>query len=153
MDADEAVIRRFWDALSQGDGATMADCYAPDASFEDAVFTLRGHDIGKMWRTLMPGGTDLKVVTSALALERDGDTCIAHGQWEAHYTFRATGRHVRNHITTTIRARDGAIVEHSDDFAFWRWARQALGPVTGGLLGWTPLVRQRVRAQARRMLR
>ncbi|KGS11492.1 ketosteroid isomerase, partial [Pseudomonas coronafaciens] len=43
--------------------------------------------------------------------------------------------------------RDGKICEHRDHFDMWRWSRQALG-VKGLLLGWTPLVRNAVRAQA-----
>jgi hypothetical protein len=38
--------------------------------------------------------------------------------------------------------------EHVDDFDFYRWARQALGP-SGLLLGWTPLLRSAVRRRAR----
>ena len=34
---------------------------------------------------------------------------------------------------------------------FWRWSRQALGPI-GMLLGWSPMVRGKVRAQAARAL-
>jgi hypothetical protein len=41
--------------------------------------------------------------------------------------------------------------EHRDAFGFHRWARQALGPA-GLLLGWTPLVQGKVRAQAARSL-
>jgi hypothetical protein len=43
--------------------------------------------------------------------------------------------------------RDGAIVEHTDRFDFWRWSRQALGPL-GWALGWSPIVRGRVQRTA-----
>ena len=42
---------------------------------------------------------------------------------------------------------DGLITRHRDRFDFWRWSRQALGPA-GWLLGWTPLLRAKVRATA-----
>lgn len=42
---------------------------------------------------------------------------------------------------------DGRIIRYHDRFNFWRWATQALGP-TGRLLGWTTLVKHRVRSQA-----
>jgi hypothetical protein len=38
-------------------------------------------------------------------------------------------------------------VTHVDRFVFWRWARQALGPV-GLLLGWAPVLRARVQRGA-----
>ncbi|HET9043130.1 MAG TPA: hypothetical protein VFN70_08290, partial [Burkholderiales bacterium] len=62
-----------------------------------------------------------------------------------------TGRRVHNVIDATFEFRDGLIVRHVDRFSFWRWARQALG-ATGWFLGWTPLVRDRVRSEARRGL-
>jgi hypothetical protein len=41
----------------------------------------------------------------------------------------------------------GLIAEQNDDFSFWAWSRQALGPV-GMALGWTPLLRSKVRSNA-----
>jgi len=42
-------------------------------------------------------------------------------------------------------------VRHEDRFSLWRWSRQALGPA-GWLLGWSPLLRRRIRSGARRRL-
>jgi hypothetical protein len=39
------------------------------------------------------------------------------------------------------------IASHDDYFSFYRWSRQALG-VSGLLLGWTPLLKRKVRQQA-----
>ena len=50
-------------------------------------------------------------------------------------------------LGAAFRFRDGLIVEHRDRFDFWRWSRQALG-APGLLLGWTPMLRNKVRAQA-----
>ena len=41
----------------------------------------------------------------------------------------------------------GLIVRHRDTFDFWAWSRQALG-MPGLLLGWTPMLQHKVRAQA-----
>ncbi|MGH6638900.1 MAG: hypothetical protein ACREBY_09910, partial [Polaromonas sp.] len=41
----------------------------------------------------------------------------------------------------------GLISRHRDRFDFWAWSRQALG-TPGVLLGWTPFLRRKVRAQA-----
>ncbi len=50
-----------------------------------------------------------------------------------------------------FRFADGLIAEHRDSFSFYAWARQALGPA-GIALGWTPMVRNKVRREARRGL-
>jgi hypothetical protein len=46
----------------------------------------------------------------------------------------------------------GKIVRQNDTFSLWRWSAQALG-TKGVLLGWSPLVRNRIRAQAAAALR
>ena len=143
--ANETLIERFYAAFAAGDGAAMAACYAPDATFSDPVFTdLRGPEPGAMWRMLTERATDLRV--ELLEHEADGDTGSAH--WKATYTFTQTGRPVVNDIRASFRFRDGLIAEHRDDFSFHRWSRQALG-APGLLLGWTPLLRRSVGRRAR----
>jgi len=58
---------------------------------------------------------------------------------------------VHNDFQARFRFADGLIAEHDDAFGFHAWARQALGPA-GLLLGWTPLVQNKVRSQARTSL-
>ena len=53
---------------------------------------------------------------------------------------------VHNIIDAEFEFRDGLILRHKDTFDLWRWTRQALG-ATGVLLGWTPMVQNKVRAQ------
>ena len=73
--------------------------------------------------------------------------------WEAHYRFSATGRQVLNRIDAEFDFDDhGLITRHRDRFDFWAWSRQALG-LPGWLLGWTPFLRRKVRAQAASKLR
>jgi hypothetical protein len=96
-----------------------------------------------MWRMLTGRAEDLRVELAEHSA--DGDTGTA--RWIATYTFR-TGRPVTNDIRAEFRFRDGKITEHRDSFSFWRWSRQALGPV-GLALGWTPLLRAAVRKRAR----
>lgn len=144
MHPNAQLITDFYAAFARRDGATMARCYAPDAHFDDPVFTLDGAArIGGMWRMLCERGADLRVEASRI----EADDARGSAHWDAWYTFSATGRKVLNRIDATFRFADGAIVEHRDRFDFWRWSRQALGPV-GLVLGWTPLVRTKVRAQA-----
>ncbi|HEX2241271.1 MAG TPA: nuclear transport factor 2 family protein, partial [Actinomycetota bacterium] len=93
-------------------------------------------------------GTDLEVSHSNVRAD-DGR---GSADWEATYTFTASGRKVHNRIHAEFRFADGKIVEHRDHFDFYRWSRQALGPL-GIALGWTPFVRNQVRQKADRQLR
>jgi hypothetical protein len=144
-----ATLQRFYTAFAHLDHGTMAACYAPEASFRDEAFTLDGApQIGAMWRMLCTatqekGRADWRL--EFFGIQADADRGQAH--WEAHYRFSATGRLVHNIIDGRFRFRDGLIVEHIDHFDFWRWSRQALG-APGLLLGWTPFLRGKVRAQA-----
>lgn len=142
---NEATIRRLYEALGRHDGEAMAACYAPDAHFSDPVFPeLRGGQAQDMWRMLTSRATDLSV---ELPDARADDEAGA-ARWIASYTFAGTGRHVMNRVRSDFRFdRDGRIAEQSDDFSFWRWARQALG-TSGLVLGWSPLLRERVRKNA-----
>jgi ketosteroid isomerase-like protein len=140
----QQLIQRFYAAFDRRDGDAMAACYAPDAHFSDPVFTdLNGAEPGQMWRMLTSQAQELRV--ELLEHAADGDAGSAH--WRAHYVFTQTGRPVVNDVRATFRFRDGLIADHVDDFSFWRWSRQALGP-PGVLIGWTPFLRNPVRRRA-----
>jgi ketosteroid isomerase-like protein len=142
---NQSLIERFYAAFNERDGAAMAACYAPDVRFSDPVFPdLRGSDAGTMWRMLTSRASDLRI--DLLEHEADDERGSAH--WVAHYTFAQTGRPVVNDVRASFRFGAGLIVQHTDEFDFHRWARQALGPV-GLFLGWTPLLRSAVRRRAR----
>ena len=79
-------------------------------------------------------------------MKADDTTGSAH--WDAHYRFSATGRIVDNSVDARFTfTPDGLIATHRDSFAFWTWSRQALG-TPGLLLGWSPMLRKKVRATA-----
>ena len=144
-----ALIERFYAAFAALDGAAMQACYAEDASFSDPVFTLQGRaQVGGMWRMLCDAtrekGRDVWKLEVG-DISADASTGRAH--WEAHYRFNATGKRVHNIIEAQFVFRDGLIARHADHFDFWRWSRQALG-VPGTLLGWSPFLRNQVRAKA-----
>jgi hypothetical protein len=140
-----SIIERFYAAFGECDGAAMSACYAPAAHFSDPVFPdLNGDEPGAMWRMLTSQATDLRIEL----LEHTADA--AH--WRAFYTFSQTGRPVENDVRARFRLdREGLIADHKDEFGFHRWARQALGP-PGLLLGWTPLLRSKVRSNAAKSL-
>lgn len=148
MNANEQAIRRLYDALGRKDGDGMAACYAPDATFSDPVFPdLKGPEVGGMWRMLCAGATDLAVHLDYV----NADVDAGSARWVATYTFSRTGRRVRNVGAANFELKDGLIVAHVDSFPFWRWSRQALG-TPGLLLGWTPFLRNKVRADVARRL-
>ena len=140
------AVERFYAAFARLDGAAMQACYAPDATFDDEVFSLKGPaQIGGMWRMLCDTA---KVKGRAQWKLEVSDTTAHSAHWEAHYLFSATGRLVHNKIDATFTFDgNGLITTHSDRFDFWAWSRQALG-APGLLLGWSPFLRNKVRAQA-----
>ena len=142
--SNSELVHRFYEAFARQDAEAMAACYHPEVRFSDPVFPeLQGKRAGDMWRMLCSAATDLRIEHSEV--QADDSQGTAH--WEAWYTFSATGRHVHNIIDARFVFEDGLIKEHVDTFDFYRWTRLALGP-TGWLLGWTPIVQNKVRAQA-----
>lgn len=150
MNLNELTLTKFYTSFSALDADTMASCYAENATFNDPAFSLKGRrEIGGMWRMLCS-------TTQAKGLDHwklefsdiQADATKGRAHWEAHYLFSATGRLVHNIIDGEFTFdKDGLIVTHRDTFSFWRWARQALG-TPGLLLGWSRLLRAKVRAQA-----
>lgn len=144
MHPNGELIGRFYDSLNSRDAAGMQACYHPEIQFSDEIFPdLRGSRAGAMWQMLCDRGKDLRIAWSDV----DADDRTGRARWEAWYTFSATGRRVHNRIEARFEFRDGRISRHRDSFPFWTWAGQALGPM-GWLLGWSSLVRSRVRARA-----
>ena len=140
------TIEAFYAAFAELDATSMGRAYAEDARFDDEAFSLNGRrEIGGMSSMLCEAtrakGRDVwRLEASAIT-----DTS-AH--WEAHYRFSATGRMVHNIIEAKFEFNDaGLIVRQRDSFDFWRWSRQALG-TPGLLLGWTPFLKNKVRATA-----
>lgn len=143
------VAERFYEAFMVRDHYTMGRLYAEHATFSDPVFPLlnvRGTRL--MWQMLLTRAEDLAVEAKIV---EDGAT-RARVDWVAYYTFTATRRSVVNRVHTEMAISAGKIVRHVDAFNLWRWSEQALG-MKGLLLGWTPMVQNRIRAQAAQSLR
>ena len=155
MNPTQQSIETLYSAFARLDADTMAQCYAQDASFEDEVFSLRGRrEVAGMWRMLCQAtrarGADVWKLQYR-DVQADANGGKAH--WDAHYRFSSTGRIVDNSIDARFSFNPtGQIASHRDSFDFWSWSRQALG-APGYLLGWTPLLRNKVRAQAGASLR
>jgi hypothetical protein len=134
MPAPSDTLRTLYDAFAAHDGEAMAACYAPDARFEDPVFTLPNGEVGDMWRMLNERGSakiEYRIVDDA------------HVEWTADYVFE--GHPVHNEIRSAFEfGPDGKITKQVDTFDFPRWAGQALG-LAGKLLGRFGFFRNAVR--------
>ncbi len=155
MHPNQQAIETFYDAFANLDPDGMAPCYAQGVNFDDEVFSLRGKDeVMGMWRMLCEAtkakGADVWQLKYS-GVSADAGKGQAH--WDAHYRFSATGRIVDNSIAADFEFDPlGKISRHRDSFDFWKWSRQALG-TPGLLLGWTPMLRNKVRGQAGASLR
>lgn len=146
--ASRRVIAEFYEAFAHHDADAMVALYVPDATFHDPAFGhLEGPEVAAMWRMLLSSATDLEVSVRNVTARGD----LAAATWEARYTFSGTGRRVLNVVEAHMTLEEGRIRRHDDHFDFWRWSRQALGPV-GLLLGWTPILRIQVQRRARTRL-
>ena len=149
-DANAKTIENFYNAFARLEPDAMAECYADDVAFDDEVFSLRGkRETMGMWRMLCAvtreKGADVWQLRFS-NVHAEGNVGGAH--WDAHYRFSATGRIVDNSIDAKFEfGPDGRIVKHRDSFDFWNWSRQALG-APGFFLGWTPMLRAKLRAKA-----
>jgi hypothetical protein len=150
MHPNAQTLTTFYSAFARLDADTMASCYADEVTFEDEVFRLNGkREVMGMWRMLCEatranGLPDWKLEWSGI----DANDTTGQAHWDAHYRFSATGRLVLNRIDARFTFNpQGLIATHRDSFDFWAWSRQALG-TPGLLLGWTPLLRNKVRARA-----
>jgi ketosteroid isomerase-like protein len=142
------LIQSFYQAFSRHDGEAMAACYHPEARFSDPVFPdLSAEQVGNMWRMFCSGAANTKLDVTFRDVRGDDASGSAH--WDARYNFGS--RPVLNSIDASFQFKDGKIYRHTDRFDFYKWTRMALGPA-GLLLGWTPMVQNKVRKQARARL-
>lgn len=149
MHSHEKLIQEFYAAFNAGDFVTMQQSYHANAQFYDPVFQeLNADQVQAMWQMLLSASKDLRVQASDIKAGDSSGSC----RWDAWYTFSRTGRKVHNIIHAAFQFKDGKIIRHRDDFSLWRWSSQALG-MPGKLLGWSPIVTNKVRQTAQGALR
>lgn len=152
MNVNQQTIQLFYSSFQNLDVEGMKKCYHPNIHFSDPVFpSLNGKEPGAMWSMLIDSLKKNKnawqcVCKNIIANEVEG-SC----RWEAHYNFSATGRKVHNIIEAKFKFQDGKIIEHTDRFDFYRWARMAFG-MKGILLGWTPFFKAKVQSTVKNTL-
>ena len=54
---------------------------------------------------------------------------------------------VINEVAASFIFKDGLIINHQDDFDFWRWSTQALG-ISGLIFGWSAFLKKKVQSEA-----
>ena len=144
MHPNARLIESFYTSFQQLDAEGMIACYTDSVCFSDPVFPdLRGQAVGTMWRMLCDRAQQFKLTYR----EIEADDANGSARWDAQYRFSATGRTVHNRIAASFAFSEGKISRHVDRFSLWKWSAMALGPA-GMLLGWTPMMRARVRKQA-----
>ncbi len=148
MTTTEQVIQKFYTSFQNKDYKTMQQCYAGSAIFNDPVFrNLNATQVKAMWEMFCVKSKDLKIEFGNItANETNGSA-----EWTASYIFSPTGKKVVNKITANFIFENQKIVKHTDTFNFYKWAKQALG-LSGVLLGWTPLAKNKVQKMGMKTL-
>jgi ketosteroid isomerase-like protein len=145
MENNQALIHTFYTAFQNKDYRTMQACYADNATFSDPAFgQLDAAQVRAMWQMLLTRSTGLALTFSDI--QAQGNTGSAN--WVAEYTFTTTNRKVTNRIHAQFVFEQGKILQHTDQFNFYTWSKQAFG-FTGWLLGWTSFFHQKVQRTAK----
>ena len=149
MDTPSQLISKFYTSFQELDSRGMNSCYSEDIVFFDPMFELLQADQARaMWRMLCKNARDFSLTFSNIQdLGDDYYTC----DWDATYTFSATGRKVVNNVKAHMKIDGGKIIEHSDGFSLHKWSTQAMG-LSGKLLGWNSFFQRKIKNKARRNL-
>lgn len=144
------TIQRLYAALERREGEAMQALYAPQATFDDPLYSLHGaQEIGAMWRMVCRSARKRsrdEWLLIADDLHVEGGRGSAH--WEATYLHGTSDRRVHIVVDAAFEfAADGLILHHVDHFDFRAWARQALG-WPGQLFGGLPPLHRFARRQA-----
>lgn len=145
MTSNEDLIRHFYTSFQNKDVKAMQNSYADIATFSDPVFSnLDVNQVRAMWAMLIKSGKDMRIEFKNISGNETGGSA----EWDAYYTFSATGNKVINRIKASFLIENGKIIKHTDNFNFYTWAKQALG-FTGLVLGWTGFLRNKISTKAK----
>lgn len=145
MNANEALITKFYTAFASGNAKAMSECYHSKIHFTDPAFGLLKEDqVSKMWEMLLlKSKGNIKIEFSDIK----ADDFSGSAKWVAAYNFSKTNRNVINRVTSEFAFQDGLIIKQTDKFDVWKWSKQAFGPM-GYLLGWTGFFQKKIQHQA-----
>lgn len=138
MHDNAKLLDKLYGSLNRHDFQSMASCYHPHATFHDIAFDLMGKDqIRSMWQMICTG--DIRCTFEVV--QADSECGLVNLVDE--YTFKETGRPVRNSIESRFRFQDGLIIEHRDYCDARAWAAAAVGGIGGFLAGRLRFLRAR----------
>ena len=145
---NKKLITRFYYSFANGKVKSMQDCYANDIVFKDPVFgELKGNRAKKMWEMLLDRNKDIDIFVSDIFVGNDTGTA----KWKADYNFGKKKRKVTNKVIANFELKDNKISKHTDEFNFYKWAKQAFG-IKGLLFGWTNWFRKKVQKEVNKSL-
>lgn len=126
MHPNGTLLQRLYSALDRHDHQAMGACYHPtkEVVFHDIAFDLADRKrILAMWHMIC-ADTDIKATFEVIhADDREGRVSLVD-----EYTFKNTGRSIRNVIDSRFHLADGYIIEHRDFCDERAWASQAFSP-------------------------
>jgi hypothetical protein len=139
----EKVANNFYLAFQLKNANRMIECYHQELQFEDPAFgKLSYAQACGMWKMLCESAKDLSIEYSILKSEDN----YVEVRWIAEYSFSKTGKFVHNEIIAQLTFKDGKIIQHTDNFDLFKWAKQAMG-LQGWLIGSTPFFRKKLQQQ------
>jgi hypothetical protein len=137
MKPTEQVAITYFEGFKNKNPEQMNALYKAgiDGIFNDPVFqNLNTFEVQSMWSMLLRASKDL---TTTYKIVEVTDT-TATVDWEAHYTYSATGRKVVNNVRSVMQIENGLIVKQNDSFDLGKWTGQALPPVVAQVFAWFP---------------
>jgi ketosteroid isomerase-like protein len=145
---NKKIITQFYYSFATRKVKSMQDCYAENVIFKDPVFgELHGERAKKMWEMLLARNKNIDISVEDIFVGEDTGTA----KWIAKYKFGKSKRKVINKVSASFVLKDNKIIEHIDNFNFYKWAKQALG-LKGFLFGWTKWFQSKVRKEVNQKL-
>lgn len=148
------ALERFFDAMQRCDTEALRTSYHPALRFDDPLISTtsvgdRLDWCGMLWS---PRDADGQRIWQLELEEVRTRGALATARWNLRYRYTPTKRLIDQALHSHFSFdADGRITTQRDSFDFWRWSRQAHG-LLGLLLGWTPLMWDQAREQARASL-
>lgn len=143
MNSKEIAIK-FYDAFSVANIDVLKQLYDKKLIFNDNIFVnLDYNETISMWSSLLVGNKNMSI---KYEIKKYSEKYV-EVEWIADYLFTSTNRNVKNIILAKMEIDQGKIINHTDNFDFYKWSQMAFG-ITGVLIGWTSFFKNKVRTEA-----
>ena len=143
MNSKEIAIK-FYDAFSAANIDVLKQLYDKKLRYNDNIFVnLDYNETISMWSSLLVGNKNMSI---KYEIKKYSEKYV-EVEWIADYLFTSTNRNVKNIILAKMEIDQGKIINHTDNFDFYKWSQMAFG-ITGVLIGWTSFFKNKVRTEA-----